>query len=176
MLPKITLRDLILNDVEDRYTWSLDKEVTKYLAFPNKYPPFTREETKQWIEICIERSNGYLQKAILTEDDIHIGWIDLKHFDKINKNAELGIAIGNKDFWGKGYGASAIIVMLKIGFEELDLNKIWLRVDYDNHNAIKCYNRIGFINEGILREGRLRHGEFIDRLRFSILKDEFINN
>ena len=172
MLPKVTLRDLILDDVEDRYIWSLDKEVTKYLAIPNKYPPFTREETKGWIEMCIDGSNGYVQKAILTEDGIHIGWVDLKNFDKINKNAELGITIGNREFWGKGYGASGIIAMLEIGFEEFDLNKIWLRVDSDNTSAIKCYKMIGFINEGILREDRFRNNNFIDRLRLSILKNE----
>ncbi|GMQ57232.1 GNAT family protein [Vallitalea sediminicola] len=173
MIPKVILRDLIIDDLEDRYKWSLDKEVTKYLSIPNKYPPFTREETKVWIKMCINRTNGYLQKAILTEDNVHIGWVDLKNFDDVNSNAELGITIGNKDFWGKGYGAAAIIAMLQIGFVELKLNKIWLRVDYDNENAIKCYTRIGFISEGILREDRIRHEEYIDRLRFSILQKDF---
>lgn len=95
--------------------------------------------------MCIDRTNGYLQKAILTEDNVHIGWVDLKNFDDVNSNAELGITIGNKEFWGKGYGAAAIKAMLQIGF----------------------------ISEGILREDRFRHGEYIDRLRFGILLKDF---
>ena len=80
-MPNVYLRDLTFDDVEDRYNWSLDKEVTAYLNVRDKYPPFTREETKQWIEQCINKSNGYEQKAIITEDGLHIGWIDLKRFD-----------------------------------------------------------------------------------------------
>ncbi|MBM7562772.1 GNAT family N-acetyltransferase [Fusibacter tunisiensis] len=171
-MPKVKLRDLSINDVEDRYNWSLDREVIKFLSVPDKYPPFTKEETTIWIQTCIDGTNGYLQKSILTKDNIHIGWVDFKNFDKVNSNAELGITIGNKDYWGQGYGSAAIIEMLDFGFEKLDLHKIWLRVDKDNERAIKSYKKIGFVEEGILREDRFRRGEYIDRVRFSILKSE----
>lgn len=58
-IPVIKLRELTLDDVEDRYQWSLDKEVTKHLVVPDQYPPFTRDETKRWIEMYIHRGNGY---------------------------------------------------------------------------------------------------------------------
>ena len=174
-LPIVKLRDLTLDDVEDRYQWSLDKDVIKYLNMPEKYPPFSREETKNWIEMCINRANGYEQRAIITQQGKHIGWVDLKNIDRTNKQAELGIAIGDKNYWGKGYGLSAMKEMLSWGFNELELNKIWLRVDVDNEKAIKSYRRIGFVEEGILRQDRLRNGEFVDRLRMSILKSEFYN-
>ncbi len=172
-LPKVRLRELSLDDVEDRYQWSLDEEVTRHLNMPSKYPPFSREETKQWIENCINRTNGYEQKAITSRDGIHIGWIDLKNIDRLNKHAELGIAIGNKSYWGKGYGTAAMREMLAYGFKELGLNKIWLRVEVDNENAIKSYKQIGYVGEGFLRQDRYRDGEFIDRIRMSILKEEF---
>lgn len=140
---------------------------------PDKYPPFTREETHRWIEMCIDKTNGYEQRAIATGDGKHIGWIDLKNFDKVNQHAEVGIAVGGKNYWGKGYGLAAMKEMLKFGFNELELNKIWLRVEIDNENAIKSYKRMGYVEEGILRQDRLRKGMFIDRLRMSILKSEF---
>ena len=65
--------------------------------------------------------------------------------------------------------------MLLSGFIELNLNKIWLRVEVDNEKAIKSYKRIGYIEEGILRQDRRRNGEFVDRLRMSILKHEFVS-
>lgn len=174
-LPKVQLRELTVDDAEDRYQWCLDKEVTKYLNMPEKYPPFSREETQNWIKMCIDKTNGYEQKAILNEQGEHIGWIDLKNIDKINKHAELGIAIGDKSYWGKGYGLSAKKEMLVWGFNELALNKIWLRVEIDNEKAINSYKRMGYIEEGILRQDRFRNGEFVDRLRMSILKTEFLN-
>lgn len=172
-LPKVYLRELTLNDVEDRFRWCLDKEVTKHLNMPEKYPPFSKEETKRWIKMCINKTNGYEQKAIETQEGKHIGWIDLKNIDKLNKHAELGVAIGDKTYWGKGYGFSAMKEMLQWGFNELDLNKIWLRVEVDNEKAINSYKRIGYVEEGILRQDRLRNGEFVDRLRMSILRHEF---
>lgn len=173
LLPKVCLRDLMMEDAEDRYNWCLDREVTKHLNMPAKYPPFSLEETRKWISMCIDRSNGYEQKAIIAEDGNHIGWVDLKNIDRLNCHAELGIAIGDKNYWGRGYGLAAMREMLVFGFNELGLNKIWLRVEVDNKRAIKSYKSIGYIEEGVLRQDRLRNGEFVDRLRMSILKSEF---
>lgn len=77
-VPFIQLRELTQEDVEDRYQWSLDTEVTKHLVVPDQYPPFTRGDTRRWIETCISRANGYEQRAIATKEGIHIGWVDLK--------------------------------------------------------------------------------------------------
>lgn len=49
----VQLRELSLHDTEDRYQWSLDREVTKHLVVPDQYPPFTREDTRKWIEMCM---------------------------------------------------------------------------------------------------------------------------
>ncbi len=173
-LPPVQLRELNVLDADDRYRWMLDPEVTRHLNMPDKYPPFSKEETEGWIKMCIAKSNGYEQKAILAEDGRHIGWIDLKNIDRPNRHAELGIAIGEKAYWGKGYGLAAMNEMLSWGFGELNLNKIWLRVEVDNAQAIASYRRIGYIEEGILRQDRWRNGEFVDRLRMSILKQEFL--
>ena len=108
------------------------------------------------------------------KENILVGLI-LKSIDRLNKHAELGIAIGDRSFWGKGYGLSAMKEMLDFAFSQLDLNKVWLRVELDNEKAIKSYKRMGYIEEGILRQDRLRKGVFIYRLRISILRDEYIN-
>ncbi|MFS0673685.1 GNAT family N-acetyltransferase [Ornithinibacillus sp. 179-J 7C1 HS] len=175
-LPRVHLRELTPDDVEDRYRWCLDKAVIKHLNMPDKYPPYTREETLHWIKMCINKTNGYEQKAIETEEGKHIGWVDLKNMDQLNKHAELGIAIGDKEYWGKGFGLAAMNEMLSWGFHELGLNKIWLRVEVDNEKAIRSYKHAGYVEEGILRQDRLRNGEFVDRLRMSILRQEFLKN
>lgn len=176
VLPKVQLRDLVIEDVEDRYAWCLDVEVTKHLNMPDKYPPFSMEETRNWIRQCIAKNNGYEQKAILSETGEHIGWVDLKNIDRLNQHAELGIAIGENGYWGKGYGIAAMHEMLKYGFNELSLNKIWLRVEIDNNKAISSYKNAGYVEEGILRQDRLRGGMFVDRLRMSVIKDEYFAN
>jgi RimJ/RimL family protein N-acetyltransferase len=66
--------------------------------------------------------------------------------------------------------------MLSWGFNYLKLNKIWLRVEVDNEKAINSYRKMGYVEEGLLRQDRFRNGKFVDRLRMSILKDEYFNN
>lgn len=69
---------------------------------------------------------------------------------------------------------SALKAMLHLGFTELSLNKIWLRVEVDNGKAIKSYKQCGFVEEGILREDRYREGKYVDRVRMSILRREVL--
>lgn len=76
-LPNVRLRELTLADAEDRYQWCLDKEVIKYLNMPSTYPPFSKKETEEWIKACMDKTNGYHQKAIMTKEGKHIGWVDL---------------------------------------------------------------------------------------------------
>ncbi len=90
----------------------------KFLTIPDKYPPFAKEETEEWIKLCVSRENRYCQKVIITEEGKYIGWTDLKNFNRVNKNAELGVAIGDKNFLGKGYGSLAIKSMLQIEFND----------------------------------------------------------
>ncbi len=102
-LPEVKLRELKLEDAADRYKWCLDKEVTRYLNVPDTFPPFTMEETENWIQKCIDKTNDYEQKAILSGDGKHIGWVDLKKISihSISKpNWELLLEIrifGEKD-------------------------------------------------------------------------------
>ncbi|MNK82071.1 Spermidine N(1)-acetyltransferase [compost metagenome] len=156
-MEEVSLRELSLEDVRDRYSWMCDPEATRYLNVPDKTPPFTIEETQRWMEACIQGSNGYYQRAIVM-GDTHAGWVDLKNFDSDSQQAELGICIGDKSYWGKGYGQKALIKMLENGFTQLHLNKIWLRVDIDNIVAIKCYQNTGFKQEKIMKQDRLRKG------------------
>ena len=90
-----------------------------------------------------------------------------------NRNAELGIAIWKKDYWGKGYGADAIKTLLKYAFHELNLHKVYLRVYDFNKRAIRCYEKAGFKKEGILREVFWRNGKWHDTILMGILQSEF---
>ncbi|AJD89722.1 acetyltransferase [Jeotgalibacillus malaysiensis] len=172
-LPHVRLRDLKPEDAEARYRWMTDADVTAYLNVPDRNPPFTLEQTKEWIQQCINRTNGYEQKAIITDGDQHIGWADLKNIDQANRQAEVGIAIGEKQYWKRGYGQAAMHAILTYGFSEMGLHKIWLRVDIDNLAALESYRAIGFKEEGVMREDRLRKGVFVDRLRMSVLSSEW---
>src|SRR5690606_35029269 len=114
---------------------------------------YTLEETRQFFEDIIVGSSTS-KSYMIVDKDAHkkIGITSLIHMDTKNRNAECIIDIGEKDYWGKGYGQEALSLLLDFGFLELNLHRISLRVFSFNQRAVNLYKRIGFIEEGISRE------------------------
>lgn len=102
-----------------------------------------------------------------------IGSCGLFGFNWQARHAELGIAIGNPDYWGGGYGSDAVRVLLRYGFLELNLNRIYLRVYDYNTRAIAAYLKTGFVEEGRERQHMFRDGAYHDIVWMSILRDEW---
>jgi len=116
---------------------------------------------------------GYRFDIVLAESDTRIGHTSLHNVEHLNRNAFLGIAIGDAAHRGKGYGAEAIRLALTYGFQTLNLNNIALTVLADNTAAIACYKKVGFREAGRSREWAFRNGRYIDKLYFDILAREF---
>lgn len=81
--------------------------------------------------------------------------------------------VGERDARGKGLGTEAILLVLQYAFETLGLHRVELGVRADNEVAIRCYRKIGFVEEGRHREGTWRDGEWVDGIWMSILDREF---
>ena len=74
----------------------------------------------------------------------------------------MGLFIGDKSCWNKGYGTEVMRLLLRSGFETLNLNRIFLRVDEANKGGIRAYEKAGFVHEGRLRQAVFRDGEYRD--------------
>lgn len=85
----------------------------------------------------------------------------------------LGITIGDKEYWGKGYGREAIGLLLDYGFRLHNLRRIWLNTLSNNERAIRCYLRCGFIEEGRLRQHVWSNGDYVDEVSMGLLRDEW---
>ena len=86
--------------------------------------------------------------AIETKDHWHIGDLDIHGMDLLIRSARLTILIGNKDYWGQGYGADAVETMLRYAFGTLMLDTVNLRVYGFNQRGIRCYEECGFVRTG----------------------------
>ena len=102
-----------------------------------------------------------------------IGNLAFNDIDWRNRSSEFGIMIGDKNHWNQGYGTEAVRLLIKHGFNTLNLNRIFLRVFEDNPRATRAYEKAGFVHEGRERQAEFRDGRYIDVLLMSILKDEF---
>ncbi|MHA1355432.1 MAG: GNAT family N-acetyltransferase, partial [Candidatus Heimdallarchaeota archaeon] len=92
----------------------------------------------------------------------------------IVKTCELGIAIHAEKNWGKGYGTDTMRVLLKFGFDYLNMNRIELRVFEFNERGIKTYEKVGFTQVGRKRQGHYKNGSYYDVILMDILKEEWV--
>src|SRR5215217_474396 len=83
------------------------------------------------------------------------------------------IDIGEKDVWGRGYGARAVRRLLEHAFEDLGLRRVFAMADEDNTRVIRCLESCGFAREGLLRSHRLRHGLPTDMVVMGVLDEEY---
>lgn len=169
---KVNLRAIELRDLDDIMKWVNDPEVNRYLLVG--LWPISREAEAQWVQ---RRATGDdpTDKALVIEakDGTYLGGIGLHHIDFPSGTAELGIVIGRKDYWGKGYGTDAMKVLLKHAFENLRLRKVMLTVFGSNVRAQKSYAKLGFREVGKLTAHLLKQGQYEDLIYMELFKEEF---
>jgi diamine N-acetyltransferase len=169
----IRLRAIEREDLPRYVQWLNDEEVRQGLDL---FLPMSLVEEERWFESMLEQDPIERALAIdVREEDrwIHVGSCGLFSFDPRAHKAELGILIGDKTCWDKGYGTDTLLTLLDHAFGTLNLNRVSLQVFESNQRAIKAYERVGFQVEGRLREDRFHQGRFEDTLIMGILRDEW---
>ena len=166
---EIGLRKMTNSDLELKVKWANDIGVNKYIGFDHK---ITIDETKKWFRSQSEDPNIKLFTIVLGDEPI--GYMKLVK-DKFNNNGELRVTIGEKQYWGKGYGKDAVKKFLKYSFIEEKLNKVFLYVLEWNEVAFNLYKKCGFKVEGKFRK-HIKHndGKYYDAYFMGILRDEFL--
>jgi len=167
---RLYLRPLEMEDVPTCLRWINDPEVTKTLGI---YRPMNGLRERGWFERLYKDDRDIVLAIVLKEQDEHIGNIGLHRIDWKDRGAELGIIIGKRDEWDKGYGTEATSLMLGYGFERLGLHRIYLRVYANNPRGIRCYEKAGLRREGVLRESHFAEGRYWDTIIMGILEEEW---
>ncbi len=166
----VRLRAREKTDLDRAHRWINDPEVTQSLVL--RYP-LSRAAEEKWLEENADSSFDWVRLAIDTKDGQHIGNIDLGPIAPEDRRASLGVMIGEKEYWGRGYGTDAVRTLLRFAFEEMNLNRVWLVVYEFNERAIACYKKCGFREEGRLRQDRYARGRYWDTLVMGLLREEF---
>ena len=164
---RVRLRAIEREDIPTFVRWFNDPEVRQYLTM---YGPMSRAAEEQWFERQLEAKDRYLY-AIETLEGVHIGNISLDSVDWRNRQGTLGIVIGEKSYWGLGYGSDAILTLLDFAFDTLNLHCVSLHVFDFNERAKRAYVKCGFIEEGRLRERLFHDGTYHDILVMSVLRE-----
>lgn len=170
---RIRLRGDERNDLPKFVEWLNDSEVRHYLSMSL---PISQASEENWFDNILKRPPEEQPLAI----EIKVGkeWklIGNCGIFEINwrvRSAEVGIFIGVKSYWNKGYGTQVMRLLLRYGFGTLNLNRIFLRVDAENLGGIRAYEKAGFIHEARLRQSDFREGKYCDDLIMSVLRSEW---
>lgn len=138
--------------------------------------PLNDTQLEKYIENANnENAETMVYKVIDNETGDTIGHISLGKIDRKNKSARVGkVLVGDKNTRGKGIGQQMIKEILKIAFDELQLHRVSLGVFDFNVSAITCYEKAGFIKEGLLRDSRKNGDEYWSLWEMSILENEWL--
>ena len=173
---QIRYRAIEKEDIPYFTRWLNDPEVRKGLSM---IMPFSLTEEEEWFAGLTKRPPFEKPLAMEIQPDpevdewIFVGNCGLLGIDWQNRFAEVGIFIGEKAYWNQGFGTKAIQLMMKFGFEDLNLHRIWLRVFETNQRAVRSYIKAGFTEEGKFREAHYVDGKYVDVIIMSALKDEW---
>jgi len=141
---KISLRAKKLSDAANNYNWKKDAELAHLdatqplnISFEDYLYYYKNELTLPF--------RSHVELAIETPDGKHIGNCSLYNIDERIKEAELGIMIGNRDYWGKGYGSDAVTALLQYAFGDKDMKRVYLKTLAENIRAQRCFSKCGFV-------------------------------
>jgi len=170
---RVRLRALEKTDLPMLVNWLNDPEVIEFLTFNQ---PLSLVQEENWFQKVLSGSPDEIPLGI--EANVEGNWqligdTGFHSIHWVNRAAEIGILIGNKDFWNKGYGREALQLMVRHAFDHLNLNRVFLRVLANHARGIASYRHAGFVEEGRMRQAVFKNGRYIDVLFMSIIRQEW---
>jgi RimJ/RimL family protein N-acetyltransferase len=170
-LVRLSVLDLD-KDVEEWAGWMQDSEYQRLLdTGPSSL--FTPATIRSWLEKEGGQNDLIFVIRALPEDRV-VGFIDLSGFNWPARSAWVAIGIGAAEFRGRGLGTEAMQLLARYAFEQLNLNRINLTVFGYNPQAIRSYEKAGFVHEGRERSFLNRYGQRWDMVYMGLLKDDWL--
>lgn len=150
--------------------WDRDSEFQRLLnsESASRYNP---KQVREFLEKEIDSMHFYIIQRL--EDERKIGLIDLNGIDWVSRNAWVGIGIGEREFWGKGYGTDAMKILLRHAFTVLNLQRVSLNVFDFNQRGYASYLKCGFKEEGRLPAALMKAGKRCDLIFMGILRSDW---
>ena len=168
----VNLRAWECADARRLQRWINDRAVTQFLG--SRYPQSLAFE-ESWVaeRAAKMQSFGEVRFVIETKEGLPLGNMGLHDGSPEHRRAWLGMMIGEKEFWSKGFGSDALMTLLRFAFDEMNLHRVALDVYDFNQRGQASYRKCGFVEEGRRRHARYQQGAYHDVVAMSVLREEW---
>ena len=165
---RIRLREVCIEDVNEiYYRWLNDPEITRYLE--SRFYPNSIISLRNYVKNNSGNKDNLLLAIILKEENRHIGNIKLGPINWLHRFSDVGLLIGEKDCWGKGYATEAIKLISNHAFDHLNLHKL-IAGSYDvNKGSIQAFKKAGFSIEGIRKRHYFCENRYIGHVMLGLI-------
>ncbi|MEW5983831.1 MAG: GNAT family protein [Acidobacteriota bacterium] len=166
----VALRAIERADAPVILPWVNDQRVIEQLLI---HRPTSLAAEEAFIDSLSRSDHDVVFGVAELESGRLVGVCGLHRIDTKNRHAEFGIFIGESDARGKGLGSEATALIIRYGFDTLNLHRVWLRVYEDNKPALKAYEKVGFRREGLLRQDSFRRGRYWNTIVMGLLRADW---
>lgn len=168
---RVGLRILCEDDLPLLTTWMNDPEVTQFIL---AYQPKTLEQEREWLQKITQGSDtDYVFGIECIETDTLIGVMGLHKVNHVHGTAVTGAFIGDKNYWSKGYGSEAKMLLLNYAFNTLSLRKICGAVIAFNERCLAYQKKCGYVVEGVLKEHVFKNGTYWDEVLVAVWREQW---
>lgn len=173
---RVSLRPHLITDAKKMNAWENDPILRRLSDnSPSPVPAEPLRRTRDFLKNAINSPDpGVIRLAICTREGRLIGYCMIAFIDTDNRSCKVGITIGDREEWGKGYAGDALKLVLKHCFIKLRMNRIGAEIYSFNSRSIAFFMRAGFKREGILRQAVLVNGRFYDEHLYGLLYRDWV--
>jgi RimJ/RimL family protein N-acetyltransferase len=168
----ITLREISREDIPIINRWRRDPIVADGVGAPRRF--IGVDVDLRWYEEYLTRRSSEVRCAVCLADSGQlVGMVSLTRIDFIHRNAEFNAVVGERDAKNRGVGTEATRAMVRHGLFDLNLHRIYVSILRNNVNSIRMCEKAGFREEGTIREGAYKNGQYHDLVLMGVLKSEW---
>jgi RimJ/RimL family protein N-acetyltransferase len=166
---RLLLRPFEAGDLPHIQRYAVRPAFYRYLAIPVQTPETVAAFVAQQIEAQQREDGGnYIFVLEPKELKVAVGTVRLGVQSPVNGDADLGFSL-DSDYQGRGYMTEAVRQIIRLGFDRLELRRIWATADVRNERSWRLMERVGMTREGRMREDKLVRGEWRDSYLYAIL-------
>ena len=158
---RLYLREVRPSDVNDAYyRWMNNPETTQYLE--SRFFPNSTESLQEYVKNFLSNKDSIFLAIVLKENHKHIGNIKMGPINWFHRLADIGVMLGEKDYWGRGYASEAISLVAEHAFKNLNLHKLTAGCYEPNQGSLKAFQKAGFEIEGKRKKHVFSNGEYVN--------------